>query len=88
MQWILGLALAAAVFVILKQWGALSAEKKKAATWKIVLGIAAVGLALGVGNPETLAGLARLVWKHVVGSVECGFVVHTGGSRFGPIVVP
>ena len=37
MQWILGLALAAAVFVILKQWGALSAEKKKAATWKIVL---------------------------------------------------
>jgi predicted outer membrane lipoprotein len=37
MQWILGLALAAAVFVILKQWGALSAEKKKAATWQIVL---------------------------------------------------
>ena len=37
MQWILGLALAAAVFVILKQWGALSAEKKKAATWKVVL---------------------------------------------------
>lgn len=37
MQWILGIALAAAVFVILKQWGALSAEKKKAATWKIVL---------------------------------------------------
>ncbi|MDX1560665.1 MAG: molecular chaperone DnaJ [Marinobacter sp.] len=37
MQWILGLALAAAVFVILKRWSALSAEKKKAATWKIVL---------------------------------------------------
>jgi hypothetical protein len=37
MQWILGLALAAAVFVILKQWGALSAEKKKAATWKVIL---------------------------------------------------
>lgn len=37
MQWILGLALAAAVFVILKQWGALSAQKKKAATWKIIL---------------------------------------------------
>lgn len=37
MQWILGIALAAAVFVILKQWGALSAEKKKAATWKVVL---------------------------------------------------
>lgn len=40
MQWILGIALAAAVFVILKQWGALSAEKKKAATWKVVLVIA------------------------------------------------
>jgi len=37
MHWILGIALAAAVFVILKQWGALSAEKKKAATWKLVL---------------------------------------------------
>ncbi|MDY6841453.1 MAG: DnaJ domain-containing protein [Pseudomonadota bacterium] len=37
MQWILGIALAAAVFVILKQWGAVSAEKKKAATWKLVL---------------------------------------------------
>lgn len=37
MQWILGLALAAAVFVILKRWGALSAEKKKAATWKVIL---------------------------------------------------
>ncbi|WP_375192715.1 DnaJ domain-containing protein [Marinobacter sp.] len=37
MQWILGIALAAAVFVILKQWGALTAEKKKAAIWKIVL---------------------------------------------------
>lgn len=37
MHWILGIALTAAVFVILKQWGALSAEKKKAATWKMVL---------------------------------------------------
>lgn len=37
MQWILGIALAAAVFIILKQWGALSPEKKKAATWKVVL---------------------------------------------------
>lgn len=40
MQWILGIALAAAVFVILKQWGALSPERKKAATWKVVLVIA------------------------------------------------
>ncbi|GGE52594.1 hypothetical protein GCM10011533_01290 [Streptosporangium jomthongense] len=37
MQWILGIALAAALFVVLKQWGRLSAEKKKAATWKVVL---------------------------------------------------
>ncbi|PCM43044.1 DnaJ domain-containing protein [Marinobacter sp. ANT_B65] len=37
MQWILGIALAAAVFVVLKQWGGLSTEKKKAATWKAIL---------------------------------------------------
>ncbi|MGM0768725.1 MAG: molecular chaperone DnaJ [Pseudomonadota bacterium] len=37
MHWILGIALAVAVFVVLKQWGALSAERKKAATWKVVL---------------------------------------------------
>lgn len=37
MHWILGIALAATVFVILKQWGGLSAEKKKAATWKLIL---------------------------------------------------
>ncbi|PXX93447.1 molecular chaperone DnaJ [Marinobacter vulgaris] len=37
MQWILGIALAAAAFIILKQWGALTPEKKKAATWKVVL---------------------------------------------------
>jgi len=41
MQWILGIALAAAVFVVLKQWGALSPERKKATTWKIVLVIGA-----------------------------------------------
>ena len=37
MHWILGIALAAAVFVVLKQWGGLTTEKKKAATWKAVL---------------------------------------------------
>ena len=37
MHWILGIALAAAVFVILKQWGALSPEKQKTAIWKGVL---------------------------------------------------
>lgn len=37
MHWILGIALTIAVFVILKQWGALSAEKKKTAIWKAAL---------------------------------------------------
>lgn len=37
MQLILGLALAAAVFVILKKWGALSPERQKAAVWKMAL---------------------------------------------------
>lgn len=37
MQLILGLALAAAVFVILKKWGALSPEGQKAAIWKVIL---------------------------------------------------
>lgn len=37
MHWILGIALAAGAFIVLKQWGALTPEKKKAATWKIIL---------------------------------------------------
>jgi len=37
MHWILGIALTAAVFIVLKQWGALSAEKKKTAAWKIAM---------------------------------------------------
>lgn len=37
MQWILGIALAAAVFVALKQWGKLSPEKRTGAIWKLVL---------------------------------------------------
>jgi hypothetical protein len=37
MQLILGLALAAAVFVILKKWGTLSPEGQKAAIWKAFL---------------------------------------------------
>ncbi|MCM0613434.1 DnaJ domain-containing protein [Marinobacter sediminum] len=41
MQWILGIALAAAVFVVLKQWGALTPEKKKSAIWKVVLVVGA-----------------------------------------------
>lgn len=37
MHWILGIALAVAVFVILKQWGSLSPEGKKAVIWKVLL---------------------------------------------------
>ena len=37
MHWILGIALAAGLFVVLRKWGALSLEKKKAATWKAIL---------------------------------------------------
>ncbi|MGM0772122.1 DnaJ domain-containing protein [Marinobacter sp.] len=37
MHWILGIALTAAAFIVLKRWGALTPEKKKAATWKILL---------------------------------------------------
>jgi hypothetical protein len=40
MQWILGLGLAALLFYLLKQWGALDPKQKKAATWKVVLGVA------------------------------------------------
>ena len=37
MQWILGLALAAAAFYILKRWGALTPEKQKSAIWKMAM---------------------------------------------------
>jgi hypothetical protein len=37
MHWILGIALATGLFVVLRQWGTLSPEKKKAATWKAIL---------------------------------------------------
>ena len=37
MQWIFGIALAAGLFVLLRQWGTLTPEKKKAATWKVIL---------------------------------------------------
>ncbi len=37
MQWILGIALTVAVFIILKRWGALSPAKQKSAIWKLVL---------------------------------------------------
>ncbi|AOY89802.1 molecular chaperone DnaJ [Marinobacter salinus] len=37
MHWILGIALAAAVFIVLKKWGALTPEGQKSAIWKIIL---------------------------------------------------
>lgn len=37
MQWIIGLALAAAAFVLLKRWGALTPDKKKDTVWKTAL---------------------------------------------------
>ncbi|MDS1311089.1 molecular chaperone DnaJ [Marinobacter xiaoshiensis] len=64
MHWILGIALAAAVFVILKQWGRLSAEKKKAATWKLVLIVGGVFLLVMVltGRVHVLtASVAALI---------------------------
>ncbi|WP_417502507.1 molecular chaperone DnaJ [Marinobacter sp.] len=64
MHWILGIALAATVFVILKQWGGLSAEKKKAATWKLVLVAGGLFLLVMVltGRVHVLtAGIAALI---------------------------
>lgn len=64
MHWILGIALAAVVFVVLKQWGRLSAEKKKAATWKLVLIVVGVMLLVMVltGRVHVLtAAVAALI---------------------------
>lgn len=64
MQWILGLALAALLFYALKYWGALDPNKKKAATWKVVLGVAAALLVFMVltGRVHVLtAAVAALI---------------------------
>jgi hypothetical protein len=64
MHWILGIALTVAVFVILKQWGALTAEKKKAAVWKVVLVVGGALLVFMVltGRVHVLtAGVAALI---------------------------
>lgn len=64
MQWILGLGLAVLLFVILKHWGALAPEKKKAATWKLVLVVAGALLLFMVltGRVHVLtAGVAALI---------------------------
>lgn len=64
MHWILGIALTIAVFVILKQWGALSAEKKKTAIWKIamVVGGALLLFMVLTGRVHVLvAGVAALL---------------------------
>ncbi len=64
MQWILGLGLAALLFFALKHWGGLDPEKKKAATWKLVLGVAGALLLFMVltGRVHFLtAGVAALI---------------------------
>ena len=64
MHWILGIALTAAVFIILKQWGALSAEKKKVAAWKTatVVGGALLLFMVLTGRVHVLvAGVAALI---------------------------
>jgi hypothetical protein len=64
MHWILGIALTAAVFIILKQWGALTAEKKKTAIWKtsLVVGGALLVFMVLTGRVHVLvAGVAALL---------------------------
>ena len=64
MHWILGIALTAAVFIILKQWGALSADKKKDAAWKtaLVVGGALLLFMVLTGRVHVLvAGVAALL---------------------------
>ena len=64
MHWILGIALTVAVFVILKRWGALSAEKKKTAAWKtaMVAGGALLLFMVLTGRVHVLvAGVAALI---------------------------
>jgi len=64
MHWIFGIALTAAVFIILKQWGALTAEKKKTAAWKatLVVGGALLLFMVLTGRVNVLvAGVAALL---------------------------
>lgn len=64
MHWIFGIALTAAVFIILKHWGALDAEKKKAAAWKttLVVGGALLLFMVLTGRVHVLvAGVAALL---------------------------
>ncbi|SFR82234.1 DnaJ domain-containing protein [Marinobacter daqiaonensis] len=64
MHWILGLGLAALLFIVLKRWGALDPTQKKAATWKLALAVAGVLLLLMVltGRVHVLvAAVAALV---------------------------
>lgn len=64
MQWVLGLALAAIVFVVLKQWGGMSPEQRKRSGWKLLLaGFAIVLIVLVVtGRIHVItAGIAALL---------------------------
>ncbi|MEX0604681.1 MAG: DnaJ domain-containing protein [Marinobacter sp.] len=64
MHWILGIGLAALMFVILKQWGGLTPERRKAATWKVALtvfGVILVFLVLTGRVHILVAGVAALL---------------------------
>ncbi len=64
MHWILGIGLAALMFVILKQWGGLTPEKRKAASWKVALtifGVILVFLVLTGRVHVLVAGFAALL---------------------------
>lgn len=64
MQWILGLALAALLYVILTHWAGLPPERKKVVGWKLAMGVFAGALLLLVvtGRMNVIvAGIAALL---------------------------
>lgn len=64
MHWILGIGLTALMFIILTQWGGLTPEKRKAATWKLALtlfGVILVFLVLTGRVHVLVAGFAALL---------------------------
>lgn len=64
MHWILGIGLTVLLFVLLTQWGRLTPEKKKAATWKagLVLFVGVLLLLVLTGRVHVLvAGVAALL---------------------------
>lgn len=64
MQWILGIALAALLFVVLRRWAALDPQEKKRASWKLLLWVTGALLLFMVltGRVHVLvAGVAALL---------------------------